>query len=286
MNRFVLIPLLVVAHSCAQTVTTNNKLVNLGKFPSTLKEVSGMETTQDGNLWVIEDSGNKDHIYKVNQKAEVLYSLKIDHAKNVDWEELTTDSLGNLYIGDFGNNANERKDLVIYKVDSLQLTKKEPNAKKIAFAYPEQKDFPPKKDSLYFDTEGMIHWQDHLYIFTKNRTRPYSGQTLVYRIPDEEGSYVAEFLGALFLCEDQNHCSVTSADISPDGKTIALLSYGKLFLLNSASPSNISEAKVRTIELHQMTQIESVCFLDNKTVIIADEQNRFGGRKLYKFQLD
>lgn len=245
-----------------------------------------METTQDGNLWVIEDSGNKDHIYKVNQKAEVLYSLKIDHAKNVDWEELTTDSLGNLYIGDFGNNANERKDLVIYKVDSLQLTKKEPNAKKIAFAYPEQKDFPPKKDSLYFDTEGMIHWQDHLYIFTKNRTRPYSGKTFVYRIPDEEGSYVAEFLGALFLCEDQNHCSVTSADISPDGTTIALLSYGKLFLLNSAALSNIPETKVRTIELNQVTQIESVCFLDNKTVMIADEQNRFGGRKLYKFQLD
>jgi hypothetical protein len=277
---------LVVAHSCAQTVTTNDKLVNLGKFPSSLKEVSGMETTQDGNLWVIEDSGNKDHIYKVNHKAEVLYSLKIDHAKNVDWEELTTDSLGNLYIGDFGNNANERNDLVIYKVDSLQLTKKEPNAKKIAFAYPEQKDFPPKKDSLYFDTEGMIHWQNHLYIFTKNRTRPYSGKTLVYRIPDKEGSYQAEFLGALFLCEDQNHCSVTSADISPDGKTIALLSYGKLFLLNSASLSNISEAKVRIIELNQMTQIESVCFLDNNTVMIADEQNRFGGRKLYKYQLD
>jgi hypothetical protein len=286
MNKLAIIALWVMVQGCAQSPTQESKLKQLGKFPSSLKEVSGMETTQDGNLWVIEDSGNKDHIYKVNHKAEVLYSLKIDHAKNVDWEELTTDSLGNLYIGDFGNNANERKDLVIYKVDSLQLTKKEPNAKKIAFAYPEQKDFPPKTDSLYFDTEGMIHWQGQLYIFTKNRTRPYSGKTLVYRVPDEEGSYVAEFLGALFLCEDQNHCSVTSADISPDGTTIALLSYGKLFLLNSASLSNISEAKVRTIELHQMTQIESVCFLDNKTVMIADEQNRFGGRKLYKFQLD
>lgn len=275
-----------MVQGCAQSPTQESKLKQLGKFPSSLKEVSGMETTQDGNLWVIEDSGNKDHIYKVNHKAEVLYSMKIDHAKNVDWEELTTDSRGNLYIGDFGNNANERKDLVIYKVDSLQLTKKEPNAKKIAFAYPEQKDFPPQKDSLYFDTEGMIHWQDQLYIFTKNRTRPYSGKTLVYRVPDKEGSYVAEFLGALFLCADQTQCSVTGADISPDGTTIALLSYGKLFLLSSAALSNISEAKIRTIELNQMTQIESVSFLDNKTVLIADEQNRFGGRKLYKFQWD
>lgn len=245
-----------------------------------------METTQDGKLWVIEDSGNKDHIYKVNHKAEVLYSLEIDHAKNVDWEELTTDSLGNLYIGDFGNNANERKDLVIYKIDSLQLTKKKPNAQQIAFEYPEQKDFPPKKDSLNFDTEGMIHWQGHLYIFTKNRTRPYTGKTLIYRVPDVAGSYHAELLGALFLCADQNECSVTSADISPDGKTIALLSYGKLFLINTSELSNLSKANVRTIDLNTPTQIESISFLDNSTVLIADEQNRFGGRKLYKFRLD
>lgn len=286
MNRIVLLAILVVTQSCAQISTNESKLEKLGKFPSSLKEVSGIEASQDGQLWVIEDSGNKDHIYKVNQKAEVLYSLKIDNAKNVDWEELTTDSLGNLYIGDFGNNVNERKNLVIYKIDSIQLTKKKPNAQKIAFEYPEQKDFPPKKDSLYFDTEGMIHWQDHLYIFTKNRTRPYSGKTLVYRVPDVAGSYQAEFLGALFLCSDQNQCSVTAADISPNGQTIALLSYGKLFLINTSVLSNLCEAKVRTIDLNTPTQIESICFLDDKTVLIADEQNRFGGRKLYKFQWD
>lgn len=286
MNRLAIIALCFMVQGCAQSRTQESKLEQLGKFPSSLKEVSGMETAKDGNIWVIEDSGNKDHIYKVNLKAEVLYSLKIDHAKNEDWEELTTDSLGNVYIGDFGNNSNKRKDLAIYKIDSPQLSKKKPNAKKIAFAYPEQKEFPPKKDSLYFDTEGMVHWQGHLYIFTKNRTRPYSGKTLVYRVPDKEGNYQAEFLGALFLCGEQNHCSVTSADISPDGKTVALLSYGRLFLFGTTALSDLTEAKVKAIDLNTSTQIESICFLDNKTVLIADEQNRFGGRKLYKFQWD
>jgi hypothetical protein len=35
---------------------------------------------------------------------------------NIDWED-TKDKNGNLYVGDFGNNDNERKDLCIYKID-------------------------------------------------------------------------------------------------------------------------------------------------------------------------
>jgi hypothetical protein len=31
--------------------------------------------------------------------------------------EHTKDKDGNLYVGDFGNNDNERKDLCIYKID-------------------------------------------------------------------------------------------------------------------------------------------------------------------------
>ena len=285
MNKIVPIFLLVFTQSCAQN-TYKGQLQTLGKFPSKLKEVSGMETTGDGNLWVIQDSGNKDHIYKVDQKAQIIKSIKIDHAKNEDWEELTTDSHGNLYIGDFGNNANARKDLVIYKIDSAQLAKKEPNAKKITFKYPEQKEFPPQKDSLYFDTEGFFHWENNFYIFTKNRTRPYSGKTLIYRVPDNEGDYKAELLESLYLCGEQNRCSVTGADISPDGKTIVLLSYGLLFLITDFELPDFSKAKIETIDLGTPTQIESVCFLDNTTVLIADEQNRFGGRKLYRFNLD
>ena len=104
--------------------------------------------------------------YVLFRKGDIKESLKIDHAKNQDWEDLTMDIAGNLYIGDFGNNANKRKDLVIYKIPKEEMDKKEPNADKIEFKYPQQKDFPPRKDSLYFDTEGFFHLNDYLYIFT------------------------------------------------------------------------------------------------------------------------
>ena len=285
MNKIALVFLLVMAQACAQR-TYLGELDKLGKFPSKLKEVSGMEVTKNGKIWVIEDSGNKDKIYGINKDGNIKKSLKIDHAKNEDWEDLTMDTKGNLYIGDFGNNQNEREDLVIYKVPHDEMDKKEPNADKIEFRYPQQKDFPPKKDSLYFDTEGFFHLNDYLYIFTKNRTRPYSGKTLIYRVPDKEGEYEAEFLGSLFLCADQDHCSVTSADISPDDKTIALLSYGFVFLLTDYTAPNFTKSSIKIIDLKTETQVESICFSDNQTLLIADEENRFGGRKLYELKLD
>lgn len=283
MKRLALVLVLVLTQACAQS-TFYGQLEPLGSFPSELKEVSGIETSPSGDIWVIEDSGNKDKIYNVDKKAQLTKSLKIDKAKNKDWEDLALDNSGNLYIGDFGNNDNERKDLTIYKVSKSELAKKEPKATKIQFRYPEQKSFPPEKDSLYFDTEGLLHWDGHLYIFTKNRTRPYSGKTLIYRIPDNEGEYSAESLGSLFLCGDKDQCSVTGADISPDGKTIALLSYGLVFLLTDFELSNFSKANIKIVDLDCQTQIESISFLNDTTLLIADERNKHGGGNLYQYR--
>ncbi|MBR9853239.1 MAG: hypothetical protein GYB37_01495 [Algicola sp.] len=285
MNKLFVFAFIIALQACAQK-TYLGQLEPMGKFPSELKEVSGMEISKDGKVWVVEDSGNKDNVYLVDQEGNIKKSLKIDHAKNKDWEDLALDDQGNLYIGDFGNNGNERKDLVIYKVPNGEMDRNKPNAEKIEFKYPEQEKFPPKKDSLYFDTEGFFHLNDHLYIFTKNRTRPYSGETLIYRVPDKEGEYEAEFLGNLFLCNDQDHCSVTSADISPDNKTIALLSYGYVFLLTDFNTSNFSKASIKIVDINTSTQTESVCFVDNNTLFIADEQNNHGGRRLYKLKID
>ncbi|MBO0321367.1 hypothetical protein J0X14_03585 [Muricauda sp. CAU 1633] len=284
MSRLALILILIFTQGCAQK-THYGQLDHLGDFPSKLKEVSGISVGQE-DIWVIEDSGNKDKIYKIDTKGNVTKSLKIDHAKNEDWEDLAMDKKGNLYIGDFGNNNNARKNLTIYRVSASELKKKEPNAEKIAFHYPQQKKFPPKKDSLLFDTEGLFHWKDHLYIFTKNRTRPYTGETLMYRVPDVEGEYEAEFLGSITLCKSQDHCSVTGADISPDGKTIALLGYGLIFLVRNFELPNFEKASIQIIDFNSDTQTESIGFLDEKTLLIADEKNMRGGGSLYSFSIN
>ena len=283
MNKFALL-LFVFVQGCAQK--PHYGLLNpMGKFPSELKEVSGLEIGDD-NIWAIQDSGNKNEVYKVSPSGKIIKSIKIGHAKNEDWEDLAMDNEGNLYIGDFGNNNNTRKNLTIYKVQKSELGKKEANSKKITFKYPEQRDFPPKKDSLLFDTEGFFHWKDSLYIFTKNRTRPYTGETMIYRIPDSEGDYNAEFLGPLLLCGKQDNCSVTGADISADGKIIALLGYGTIFLLTEFEFPNLGQAKVQVIDLQYLSQIESISFKDANTLLLADEEYKDIGRKLYSYKID
>ncbi|MDT0606686.1 hypothetical protein [Croceitalea rosinachiae] len=284
MNKLALLSSFIILQACAQK-PWHGDLNYLGKFTNNLSEVSGIVSYNKKLAWVIEDNGNKDHIYAINLKAGLVKDLNVKDAKNQDWEDLATDKSGNLYIGDFGNNDNKRKDLTIYKLPNPELEKGDKiPSEKITFHYPEQKKFPPKKSNQVYDSEAFFHWDKHLYIFTKDRSRPYLGKTLIYQIPDKKGNYKAKLVGTINLCNDQDHCSVTGADISNDGKTIALIGYGYLYLGKNFDVTVISETKFDAIYLRHETQIESVCFLDDTTLLIADEQSKTKGRNLYSYE--
>ena len=91
---------------------------------------------------------------------EFLFKPRID---------ITKDKKGNIYIGDFGNNANERKDLCIYKVAKNELSKENAVSEyKIFFSYPEQTEFPPKKKEMFYDVEGFFEYKNHFYLFSLN----------------------------------------------------------------------------------------------------------------------
>lgn len=285
MNRLVALSCFIILQACAQK-PWYGEYEFMGKFPNSLSEVSGIASYNQDTVWVIEDNGNKDEIYSVSLNASIIKKFKVKDAQNHDWEDLTTDKKGNLYIGDFGNNDNDRKNLVIYKLPNPDLEKGDKiPSEKISFHYPEQKEFPPKKEQKLYDAEGFFHWGDHLYIFTKDRSRPYLGKTLVYQIPDKKGDYEARLVGSLNLCKEQNYCSVTGADISKDGKTIALIGYGYLYMAKDFDITDISNIQFETIYLKHETQIESVCFLNDSSLLIADEQSKTKGRNLYRYSL-
>lgn len=262
------------------------KLTYLADLPKNLEENSGIITVRDSLVWVVEDRGNKDEIYQVDLKGNLLREIKVKNAKNVDWEDLARDENGNLYIGDFGNNANDRKDLVIYKLPNPE---NEPGdkieAEQIRFNYPEQTEFPPDREKLYYDAEAFFYHSDFLYIITKNRANPFPGDALLYKVPAREGQFNAEYIGNLKTCEDWETCQITSADISPDGKTIVLLSYGKLWVIENFTFDDFSKGDIKEIDLGVRTQLESVCFLDDKIVLLSDEKRGNTGRNLYSYML-
>lgn len=285
MNKLFFLFCLLILQACAQK-PWYGAYDYLGKFPNKLSEVSGIVTYNEEAAWVIEDNGNKDEIYLVNLNATLIKKFKVKDAKNRDWEDLTTDKKGNLYIGDFGNNDNSRKNLAIYKLPNPTTEKGDKiPSEKITFNYAEQKNFPPDANNMVYDAEAFFHWKDHLYIFTKDRSRPYLGKTLVYQIPDKKGDYEAKLVGSFVLCKEPDHCSVTGADISEDGSTIALIGYGYLYLAENFDIKAISDTQFESIYLKHETQIESICFLNDSTLLIADEQSKTKGRNLYSYSL-
>lgn len=116
-------------------------------------EVSGLQYV-NGTLWAHEDSGNKNKLYKTDPHTGKDEGVTIAGVENTDWEDITADKEGNLYIGDMGNNDNDRRDLAIYRVDAANPGKV---AYTVSFYYPEQKAFPPKRGERNFDCEAFLN---------------------------------------------------------------------------------------------------------------------------------
>lgn len=262
------------------------QLTYAGKISSDLKEVSGMESIPNSdNLWMVNDSGNHPRVYEVNSKGKIYKTLYVN-GKNRDWEDLTKDNEGNLYVGDFGNNANDRKNQTIYMLSAADLaTKKSIDPQKIKFSFPDQKKFPPKKKKKHFDVESFFHHNGYLYLFTKSRTKSAYGRTNLYKIPATVGKHKAQFISTFNTCNELS-CWVTSAAISPNGKKVALLSHNAVWQFTDFKGDDFLGGTVKKYDLGHTSQKESICFKDDSTLYISDEQSHGSGRNLYVFLLD
>lgn len=279
---------IVIAFILIACQNGSETLATLYKLPKKLKEVSGIVYAEKDNLfWTLEDSGNANNIYGLDAKNGVIEkTITIENTANVDWEDITKDASGNVYIGDFGNNDNVRKDLCIYKIDKNSLEKENAiPAYKISFSYPEQKEFPPKKTKLFFDVEGFFEHKNNFYLFTKNRSKGFDGTVLVYKIPNKAGFHQAVLMGKLKTCDNYNHCAITSASISPDASKVVLLTHDKIVLLENFKGDNFLKVKQSELKLDHFSQKEAVCFKNNETLIIADEKTNKIGGNVYEVNL-
>jgi hypothetical protein len=285
MKKSLLLITSVFLLACQQQ--SDNDLKTLYSLPKKLKEVSGIAYFLDSNLiYTLEDSGNKNAIYAINTEGKLAKTITIANAKNVDWEDITKDKSGNIYIGDFGNNDNERKDLCIYKLNKNQLKKDQASAEyKISFSYPEQTEFPPKKKEMFYDVEGFFEYQNYFYLFTKNRSKGFDGTAFIYKIKNAKGIQKAIKIGEFKTCNNYNHCVLTSATISPDGKKVVLLSHDKIVLFKDFKGDLFHKGKQTEIKLNHFSQKEAIVFKDNNTLLIADEKTNKVGGNVYEFKL-
>jgi hypothetical protein len=285
MPRFTALFLILMSSVFAAAQEVN--LDTIAELHPDLKEISGMQRSHSGKIWAINDSGNKPEVFQLNENGEILRFVTLTNVTNTDWEALTIDENNNLYIGDFGNNRCERQDLKIYMVREADLLAGiTAEAAVINFRYPDQKDFPAKKEHQNFDMESMVWYANNLWLFSKNRTDPFTGFANVYKLPALPGTFVAEKVDSFYLGSGPRELlQLTDADLSPDGKLLALMSYDKIYLFHDIPYNDLIGGRPEELAIAGISQRESITFLNDSTLLIADERSVLGGGNLYQLNI-
>ena len=264
--------------SCLYPITSYTPIFE-ANLPNDLQEISGL--TQGGSKWWgHNDSGYQEEFFSIDPEAgNIFQKVTVKNAKNRDWEDIASDGI-NLYVGDFGNNNNDRQNLGIYIVplfwigNSNSETVQDTEWSFLPFSYADQTNFTTQpEDSTVFDCEAMIFCNDRIQLFTKSR-RNYN--TVHYVV--NPTSNVAEKL-EIFDAQGL----ITGASLSPDGKLIALIGYDLRPFIPTVFcwllwdwPSGTNQffaGNKRRIELGtalQIGQVESVGFSGDRSGYISN----------------
>ena len=121
-----LLSLVSLSSSCASLAKSDAFLSGrpMGKIESdALRELSGIAASRrnPGVLYVHNDSGDAPRIYAINEKAQLLGACHIQSATERDWEDIAVGpgpdpNRSYVYIGDIGDNAAKRPEIVVYRV--------------------------------------------------------------------------------------------------------------------------------------------------------------------------
>ena len=250
--------------------------INLSKK---LDETSGLEIINK-QLLTINDSGNDPVLFYINESGNILDERKLNCCKNNDWESLAADS-DYVYIADFGNNYDTRKNLSIIKIPIDKSSNENPEI--INFLYPEQKKFKRIYRRSEYDAEALISFGDILLIFTKNKRKKI---TEIYSLPKYGGNFQAQKIGSL-----NTESIVTGADYDKKTNTLVLTStinFDEYYILviNDFSLNN-KDHKINMYEIPiGKTQVEAIKIIDENTFwITSEDESSSSSARLMKIKL-
>jgi hypothetical protein len=245
--------------------------------PGPVKENSGIVRSRriPDLFWMHNDSGDEPRVYPIRRNGEAYHSTRepetpgvlIGGAINVDWEDITIDEDGNLIVADVGNNENDRRDLVLY-----YLPEPSPKAsrttfqKKIFVRYPDQKSFPAPKNDFNYDCEAVFTVRNTVYLLTKHRS-----DTLMklYRLDNPKTDQTND----LTLVEKFDvQGKAVGADATPDGNRVVVITYKAIWLFEREDSSQPLFGGHIYYAPYQSAQVEAVCFADDNTLLMADEE--------------
>lgn len=238
-----------------------------------IRESSGLIKSRqfDRLFWTHNDSGHPPLLFALNRDGRSVGAVDLAGAANLDWEDITIDDAGFLYLCDIGNNRNVKVTFTIYQIPEVDPRTSRHAAvfRRFRFRYPGSRS--PDAEACFF-SEGA------LYILTKE---PTNEKTTLYRLSllDPDGEETATEVGRADL-----EGSVTGAALSPDGTLLAVLTYGSIyFFIAPESGDNYLAGPSRRTPLF-FGQSEAIAW-DGDDLIVTNEaggllrlqkMNRFG----------
>ncbi len=220
--------------------TCNHTLVTSSAGPITdpaLTEISGIHAGvhNPGIWWVHNDSGDTARVFALDGTGAVRGTYSFPATTALDWEDIavvpgTTPGSGTIYAADIGDNAKTRTEIQLYRVA-------EPD---VPLTGPATTATLPAVDTLHLtypdgphDAEALV--VDPVFGDTMIIAKSLTGGTVnVYQAPADlaAGSTTAlTKVGQLVLGGGLAN-AVTAADVTLDGKAVAVRTYGSVLVFN------------------------------------------------------
>lgn len=249
-----------------------------------MDEISGMAAsrTHPGRYWAINDSGNTAQLHLMDGSGRHLASVDAVGARNVDWEDLASFELDGrhyLMVADTGDNGGIRQDLALHVFEEpADVTRPATLAWTIRFRWP---DGPRDCEAAAVDPV-----RGEVLLVSKKRV-----PAELFRVPLARSGKerVAEKIGVLTGIEQPDagdltrsplygryRAQVTAADLSPNGRVLAVLNYRSIHFLVRGRGDDWKPAlaaELPHLSLPWIPQAEAIAFsVDGQEMLIASEQ--------------
>lgn len=227
-----------------------------------LQEISGIAASRrhDDTLWMVNDGGSDPELHAVTRRGGRIASLRLEGVDNTDWEDLAgfeLDGRSYVLVADTGDNGGLRKTLQLHVIEEparLADATVRP-AWSIAFRWP---DGPRDCEAVAVDAvRGEI-------LLVSKKRQPPELFALPLR-PKGTAALVAHPLGTLHgvpqgdadevranpdLARIRSH--VTAADVSPDGRSMAVLTYRDVLIYRRHGKEDWAHALKRRPKVHPL----------------------------------
>lgn len=255
--------------SCLYNATTVAPTLTISLNDS-LIETSGLIFWNNG-LYTHNDNSDL-NLYQLDTlSGGIKQKNELSNCQNIDWEDISQDSLY-LYVGDFGNNVNgNRTNLQILRITKTSLLVNNPIIDTIRFSYSNQTNFTGSgANNTNFDCEAFIVSRDSIFLFTKNWVNK---KTTLYGLPKIPGTHIA-------LLKDSFNIQglVTGATYIEDKRVVALCGYTQFLqpfitLLYDFEKHHFFRANKRRLDVSlPFYQTEGICTRDGNTFYVSNEK--------------